>query len=224
MLNYIDHDRDLGVLRAALHRRAVLGAAAVPPGDIIFGAIVIAVLAAVNMVGVKESAGVNVLLAVIDFMTQLLLVLVGAVLVLSPEMLADNIAPRRGADVERLRAGDPDRHDRLHRHRDDLEHGRGGRATRRKTIPAAIKRVLIAVFAIYFTLPAVALSALPVERDAATGEYSRCSGCPRTRAATPATRSSASSSRSTSGRSRRPASSTSASSRRRSCSSPPTRR
>ena len=31
-----------------------------------------------------------------------------------------------------------------------------------KTIPAAINRVRIAVFAIYFTLPAVALSALPV--------------------------------------------------------------
>ena len=31
-----------------------------------------------------------------------------------------------------------------------------------KTIPTAIKRVRIAVFAIYFTLPAVALSALPV--------------------------------------------------------------
>src|ERR687897_2409446 len=34
------------------------------PGDIIFGAGVIAVLAGVNVVGIKESAGVNVLLAV----------------------------------------------------------------------------------------------------------------------------------------------------------------
>ena len=33
------------------------------------------------------------------------------------------------------------------------------------TIPAAIARVRIAVFAIYFTLPAVALSALPVYQD-----------------------------------------------------------
>ena len=31
-----------------------------------------------------------------------------------------------------------------------------------RTIPAAIKRVMIAVFTIYFTLPWVALSALPV--------------------------------------------------------------
>ena len=35
-----------------------------------------------------------------------------------------------------------------------------------KTIPAAIKRVMIAVFAIYFTLPWIALSALPVRCDA----------------------------------------------------------
>src|SRR5215212_4451185 len=47
------------------------------PADIIAGCIIIAGLAAVNVVGVKESAGVNVLLAVIDFLTQVLLVLVG---------------------------------------------------------------------------------------------------------------------------------------------------
>ena len=40
-----------------------------------------------------------------------------------------------------------------------------------KTIPTAINRVRIAVFAIYFTLPAVALSALPVTFNSATGEY-----------------------------------------------------
>src|SRR5919106_129044 len=61
------------------------------PGDIVFGALVIAVLAAINVVGIKESAGVNVLLAVVDFLTQLLLVLVGAVLVLSPETLVNNV-------------------------------------------------------------------------------------------------------------------------------------
>ena len=42
------------------------------------------VLSLVNVVGVKESAGVNVTLAVLDFATQLLLVLVGAV----PRVLA----------------------------------------------------------------------------------------------------------------------------------------
>src|ERR687896_350673 len=36
-----------------------------------------------------------------------------------------------------------------------------------RSIPSAIKRVMIAVFAIYFTLPWIALSALPVRCDAA---------------------------------------------------------
>src|SRR5438046_5626249 len=41
------------------------------PADIIGGIVVIAVLAAVNVVGVKESAGLNVFLALTDFLTQL---------------------------------------------------------------------------------------------------------------------------------------------------------
>ena len=44
-----------------------------------------------------------------------------------------------------------------------------------KTIPAAINRVRIAVFAIYFTLPAVALSALPVHAERRTASTRRCS-------------------------------------------------
>jgi APA family basic amino acid/polyamine antiporter len=48
----------------------------------------------------------------------------------------------------------------------------------RKTIPAAINRVRIAVYTIYFTLPAVALSALPVERNPRTGEYQTLLGLP----------------------------------------------
>ncbi len=46
------------------------------------------------------------------------------------------------------------------------------------TIPGAISRVRIAVYAIYFTLPAVALSALPVQRDPSTGEYYTLLGLP----------------------------------------------
>src|SRR3954466_1618624 len=61
------------------------------PADIIGGILVIAVLAAVNVVGVKESAGLNVFLALTDFLTQLILVVVGCVLVLSPDILLNNV-------------------------------------------------------------------------------------------------------------------------------------
>src|ERR1700732_3216800 len=43
------------------------------PGDIFFGIGVIVVLSALNVVGVKEAARLNILLALIDFSTQLLL-------------------------------------------------------------------------------------------------------------------------------------------------------
>jgi basic amino acid/polyamine antiporter, APA family len=147
------------------------------PGDIIFGAGVIAVLVAVNIVGVKESAGVNVLLAVVDFMTQLLLVVVGLVLVFSPETLASNIewgiAPTWKDFVLAIPIG-MIAYTGIETISNMAEEARD----ERKTIPAAIKRVLIAVYAIYFTLPAVALSALPVYQDPATGEYVTLLGLP----------------------------------------------
>ena len=46
-----------------------------------------------------------------------------------------------------------------------------------RTIPASIRLVAVAVFAIYFTLPLVALSALPVYKDAA-GDYVTKLGLP----------------------------------------------
>src|SRR6195952_3706579 len=61
------------------------------PGDVIFAAGVIVALSVINVVGVKESAGLNIVLAVVDFFTQLLMVVVGGVLVFSPQTLADNI-------------------------------------------------------------------------------------------------------------------------------------
>jgi APA family basic amino acid/polyamine antiporter len=147
------------------------------PGDIMFGAGVIAVLVAVNIVGVKESAGVNVLLAVVDFMTQLLLVLVGAVLVFSPEVLAENVqlgvAPSWKDFVLAIPIG-MIAYTGIETISNMAEEARD----ERKTIPAAIKRVMIAVYAIYFTLPAVALSALPVQQNPATGEYYTLLGLP----------------------------------------------
>jgi len=138
------------------------------PGDIVAACVVIAVLAAVNVFGAKESTGINVTLAVIDFMTQLLLVLVGAILILSPSVLVDNVtlgvAPEwkdfvlaipigmlAYTGIETVSNMAEEAKDEIH------------------TIPAAINRVRLAVFAIYFTLPAVALSALPVTQ--VDGEY-----------------------------------------------------
>ena len=54
------------------------------PWDIVGGVVVIVVLVALNIVGIKEAARLNVFLAVVDFATQLLLVLIGFALDLQP--------------------------------------------------------------------------------------------------------------------------------------------
>jgi basic amino acid/polyamine antiporter, APA family len=140
------------------------------PGDIIFGAAVIAFLVVVNVIGIKESAGLNILLAVIDFMTQLLLVLIGAVLVLSPETLVENVqlgvAPTWKNFILAIPIG-MIAYTGIETISNMAEEAKDERAT----IPAAINRVRIAVYAIFFTLPAVALSALPVTFNRETGEY-----------------------------------------------------
>jgi APA family basic amino acid/polyamine antiporter len=133
------------------------------PGDIIGGVVVITVLGAINVFGSKESTGVNVLLAVVDFLTQVLLVLVGAVLVLSPHTLVDNvhlgIAPSWKDFVLSIPIGML-----AYTGIETVSNMSEEAKNESKTIPAAINRVQIAVFAIYFTLPSVALSALPVTR------------------------------------------------------------
>jgi APA family basic amino acid/polyamine antiporter len=147
------------------------------PGDIIFGSVVIVLLVVVNVIGVKESAGLNILLAVIDFMTQLLLVLIGAVLVFSPDTLVDNVHLGEAPTWENFILAIPIgmiAYTGIETISNMAEEAKD----ERKTIPAAINRVRIAVYAIYFTLPAVALSALPVTFNADTGEYQTLLGLP----------------------------------------------
>src|SRR5215217_5365746 len=133
------------------------------PGDIVFGAGVILVLSLVNVVGVKESAGLNIFLAVLDFVTQLLLVLIGAVLVLSPETLAENVqlgvAPTWKDFVLAIPIGMI-----AYTGIETISNMSEEAKDERNSIPDAINRVRLAVYAIYFTLPAVALSALPVQQ------------------------------------------------------------
>jgi len=131
------------------------------PWDVVVGAAVIVLLVSVNIVGVREAARLNIVLAVIDFATQALLVALGFVLIFSPEILVENVdfgvAPTWGSfflaipvamiaytGIETIsnlseEARDPSR-----------------------DIPRSIRLVAIAVYAIYFTLPAIALSAMPV--------------------------------------------------------------
>src|SRR5215831_10161898 len=61
------------------------------PGDVIGGAALVVGLAALNIRGTEESSKLNLILAVADLCTQVVLVGIGIVLVLSPHILIDNI-------------------------------------------------------------------------------------------------------------------------------------
>src|SRR5947208_8169538 len=142
------------------------------PGDVIGGIVIVAVLAAINVIGVKEAAGLNVFLAVMDFMTQVVLVVVGCVLVLSPDTLVHNIhlgtAPSVGNFLIAIPIGmvaytGIETVSNLAEEARDFGH----------TVPRAIGYVVIAVAVIYAFLPAVALSAMPVVHGhtALAGEF-----------------------------------------------------
>jgi basic amino acid/polyamine antiporter, APA family len=147
------------------------------PWDIVGGIAVIAALVLVNIVGVQESAKLNVVLAVVDFATQLLLVLLGFVLVFSPHILTSNvhlgvaptwsqffiaipIAMLAYTGIETVSNLSEEARDPV------------------RTVPRAVLYVAIAVFAIYFTLPWVALSAMPVFHT--VHGYKTCLGQPPT--------------------------------------------
>jgi APA family basic amino acid/polyamine antiporter len=139
------------------------------PWDIVGGAIVVVLLVGINIVGIKEAAALNVGLAVIDFATQLVLVILGFVLIFNVHVVTSNVhwgvAPTwanfaLAIPVAMIAYTGIETVSNL------AEEARDPR----RTIPGSIRLVAIAVFAIYFTLPLVALSALPVYKDAA-GNY-----------------------------------------------------
>ena len=144
------------------------------PGDVIGGALVVLVLIALNVRGTEESTRVNILLAVVDFATQLLLVLVGIFVVLSPDVLIENVdfgvAPTWSQFLLAIPIGML-----AYTGIETISNLAEEAKDETKTIPQAINRVRLAVFAIYLALPAVALSALPV-KEAVPGEPAVTSG------------------------------------------------
>src|SRR5437588_4244311 len=61
------------------------------PGDVIGGLIVIGMLAWLNIRGIGESAKLNFFLAIADLVTQVLIIILGATLVLHPSLLVHQV-------------------------------------------------------------------------------------------------------------------------------------
>ena len=133
-----------------------------PPGDILFGIGVVLFLAVLNIIGTQEAAAINIVLAIADFLTQIALVLLGVVLVLSPDTLVQNVdfgvSPKVSDFLIAIPVGMV-----AFTGIDTISNMAEEAKDYGQTIPRAMKGVVIAVMAISLTLPAVALSAMPVE-------------------------------------------------------------
>src|SRR5206468_3620874 len=139
------------------------------PGDIIGGVVVVTALAALNIRGLRESASLNIFLAITDLLTQVALIVLGAILIFNPEVLIHQVhlgvAPSYRELIFALsismvaytgietvsnmaeEARDPD-----------------------NDVPKTVNYVLFAVLGIFAGISIISIVALPVTQDAA-GHY-----------------------------------------------------
>jgi len=136
------------------------------PADIIAGVLIVVTLGVLNVVGVQESAGVNIFFAVADFLTQVLLVVIGVVLVLDPDLLLRQIdfgsAPSFSDFLIAIPVGMV-----AYTGIETISNMAEETRDYKKTIPRGIGLVVGAVAVIYVFLPSIALSVMPV-RDGET--------------------------------------------------------
>jgi APA family basic amino acid/polyamine antiporter len=140
------------------------------PGDVLGGIVIVIALTTLNIVGVRESARVNFVLAAIDYATQLLLVSLGVFLVLDFSTIIHNIHLGVAPHWSQLAVSIPVAmisYTGLETISNMSEESRSPRTL----VPRAYKVLVVAVLSIYALLPAIALSALPVTQQP-DGSYS----------------------------------------------------
>jgi basic amino acid/polyamine antiporter, APA family len=144
------------------------------PGDVLGGIVLIAALAALNVKGTEESSRFNLVLAVADLCTQIVLVGIGVALVLSPTTLVDNVhlgvAPTwsdfaLGIAVGMIAYTGIETISNMAEEAKDAP----------RTIPRGVGLTVLAVLGLYLLIPVVALSAMPVHH-LANGDYTTALG------------------------------------------------
>ena len=144
------------------------------PADVIFGIGLVAMLAALNIKGTEESARLNLVLAVADLLTQVALVVIGIAIVLDPDLLVSQIdfgvAPTLGDFALGIAVGMV-----AYTGIETISNMAEEAKDASRTIPRGVGLVVAAVIGLYALLPAIALSALPVERGA-DGEFTTALG------------------------------------------------
>ena len=131
------------------------------PADVVVGIAVLALLALLNVKGTEESARLNLVLAVADLMTQVVLVVIGLSLVFDPDLLVAQVelgtVPSWGDFALGIAVGMV-AYTGIETISNMAEEARDSA----RTIPRGTALTVLAVIGIYAFLPAIALSAMPV--------------------------------------------------------------
>jgi basic amino acid/polyamine antiporter, APA family len=138
------------------------------PGDVFFGIGLVALLALLNIKGTEESARLNLVLAIADLLTQVVLVVIGLAIVFDPDLLVTQIdlgtAPTWGDFALGIAVGMV-----AYTGIETISNMAEEARSPNRTIPQGVGLVVIAVVGLYALLPAIALSAMPVEQ--VNGEF-----------------------------------------------------
>jgi basic amino acid/polyamine antiporter, APA family len=138
------------------------------PGDVFFGIGLVALLALLNIKGTEESARLNLVLAIADLLTQVVLVVIGLAIVFDPDLLVTQIdlgtAPTWGDFALGIAVGMV-----AYTGIETISNMAEEARRPNRTIPQGTGLVVLAVVGLYALLPAIALSAMPVEQ--VNGEF-----------------------------------------------------
>ena len=131
------------------------------PYNTIGGAVTILVLVTINVIGIKEAARVNVVLAVLDLVTQVLIMLIALVLLLQPRLLIEQIqwgiAPTWEHFLYGLAIGTV-----AYTGIETVSNMAEEAAQPGRDVPRSINLVILAVLVVYIGMPLAALSAMKV--------------------------------------------------------------
>ena len=131
------------------------------PWDSAVGVLVIVVLVAINVFGIKEAARLNIVLAVADLATQVLIMIIGVVLLLAPRVLVDQVqlwtSPTLRQFIYAISIGTI-----AYTGIETISNMSEEAANPDRDVPRAINMVLVTVIIVYIGMSLVALSAMPV--------------------------------------------------------------
>ena len=131
------------------------------PYNTIGGVAVIVVLVVINVVGIKEAARLNIVLAVADLGTQVLIMIIGVVLLLAPRLLIEQVqlwtAPTLRQFVYAISIGTI-----AYTGIETISNMSEEAANPDRDVPRAINMVLVTVIVVYIGMSLVSLSAMPV--------------------------------------------------------------